>query len=100
MCQPATDSSVYTKHLGVIGFSERCLDIMINQIIDADVKLTQLYNRLVNAGLESNKRFINIKIIRPNKNLECSSLNFDQNEIQKTIIQGYQDAKDQYNNQI
>lgn len=96
MCHPKQNTSTYTKSWGIKGFGLRCLDLMTDQIEDSDVKLTLLYNKLVNAGLAPDKKYLNVKIIRPEKNLECSALEFDHEAIEKMIAQGYEDAKSQY----
>jgi NTE family protein len=95
ICQPNEDSSTFEPGSG-INFGVRCLDIMENQIIKSDVKMIQLYNKLVNAGLAPDKRYLNVHIIRPAENLPFSSLEFDHDSIMKMIDIGYEDAKKQY----
>jgi len=98
ICQPEEDSSIYTPNGSITGidFGLRCLDIMSDQTIESDVKMAQLYNKLVNAGLAPNKKYLNMKIIRPTNNLNFSALDFDHNNIMQMIDIGYQNAKDQY----
>jgi len=94
-CQPDHDSSTFEPGSG-LNFGIRCLDIMENQIVKSDIKIINLYNKLVNAGLATDKRYLNVNIIRPAENLPFSALEFDHDSIMKMIDIGYEDAKNQY----
>lgn len=94
-CSPKNNTKQY-EHSDVINFGLRCFDLMTDQNIDADLKMAELYNRLVSAGLEKNKKYLNIKVIRPYTHLDSSPLDFDPVVITNLINQGYQSAQDQY----
>lgn len=78
-------------HSAVPDVAYRSAEIMLDQIMRADVRAIGLKNRLLDAGTASYEK-INIRLIQPNKPLECDSLDFDPPKIKKMIKQGYDDA--------
>lgn len=64
----------------------RSLSIMMDEIVENDLKVCMLKNNV------DGYRKINLKIYRPSMQLEGSSLNFDPKLIKKEISLGYADA--------
>ncbi len=69
----------------------RSLGILMDEVVDNDLKLAQLYNALVVAGEREDKRFVRINVIRPAHTLTSSAMDFDAdaNELRS---RGYEDA--------
>lgn len=95
ICGPPQTTDKFND-VDVVTFGLRCFDFMTDQLVQADLKNAELYNRLVNAGLAPDKKYLNIKVIRPTQNLQINPLNFDNATIKKMIQQGYEEAKQQY----
>jgi len=70
----------------------RMMDIMLEEIIETDLKLALAYNELARHGLIPGKHYMKIRVIRPETSLPGSSLNFD-DHIQEKIERGIEDAK-------
>lgn len=70
----------------------RMLDIMTEEVVETDIKLALAYNRIAELDPDSGKKHMDIRIIRPEKGLPGSSLNFDEH-IQEKINRGWDDAK-------
>lgn len=74
----------------------RCLDFVSDQNIEADLKLAELYNQLVNLGAAPDKKYLKINVIRPTADLGVSSLTFTNADVKKMMEQGYLQANEQY----
>lgn len=74
----------------------RSFDYATSQMVESDLKITYLYNKLVSAGLAPDKRVLSIKVIRPRTDLAGSTLTFDNPTMRAHLAQGYEDAKNQY----
>lgn len=75
-----------------IDILRRSIDLMIDSIIESDIKKAELYNKLLNYENILNKRQVNINIIRPDKILLEDSFTFDPNKTQELIDIGYKKA--------
>jgi hypothetical protein len=58
---------------------------MTDEIIENDIKICQLWNRLAGLGEAPNKRIVKINIMRPKQSLPGSSLNFDHSSIMEKM---------------
>jgi predicted patatin/cPLA2 family phospholipase len=70
----------------------RTVELMNDQIIEDDLKKAMLWNKLIEHGIETPKRRINITVIRPRDVLNDDSLKFDPDEAARLQNQGYRDA--------
>lgn len=95
ICAPPKTTAVFND-VDAVTFGMRCFDFMTDQMVQSDLKIADLYNQLVDARINTEKKHINIKVIRPTANLELSPLSFDNTSIKKLIEQGYSEAKQQY----
>lgn len=93
LCSPSIDTSKYDNNSKTISLALRTIDLMTDQIVDADLKMADQYNKLVSAGLCSDKKIIKINIIRPKYDLIDDSLRFNNEDIVNMIEVGYSDAK-------
>lgn len=75
-----------------IDIAERTVDIMAEEIIENDISMALMYNRLVACGGAEGKRHIEMRIIRPDVPLRASSLKFDHDRIMAMMDAGEEDA--------
>jgi NTE family protein len=94
LCSPFMTTASYDNSSTTIKLAMRTIDLMSDEIIDADLKIAKLYNKISLIDSESGKKFITMNIIRPKANLIEDSLQFDPEQIKIMIDKGYADAKD------
>lgn len=78
------------KTLDVAG---RSLGLMADEIANADIKKAVLYNRLIDAGVETGKKRISIRLVQPMINIAEDALDFQKDECVNRMLLGYEDAK-------
>jgi len=76
-----------------IDVAMRAVSIMSDETAINDVRIALLINDLVKAGARSDKRYVKIRIFRPEKNLSDGLLEFKPEEIKEMISHGYYVAK-------
>lgn len=76
-----------------IDVAVRTLEILTDEVIENDIKVANLINELVNAGLRPDKKKISIRLIRPSSPLPGASLDFENKDIAKMIDLGLNDAQ-------
>jgi NTE family protein len=96
ICSPTATTDAYKADSKTISLALRSVDLMSDQIIVDDLTIANQYNKLVKCGCVTDKRFVDIKVVRPEKNLTENSLDFDPKLLSKMMDTGYQDAKKQY----
>lgn len=92
MCSPPKNVSGYDNNSSTIKLALRTIELMCDEITDADLKIAKLYNKIAYLDPDSGKKFIDMKIVRPDVDLVSDSLQFDKNEIKMMIDKGYKDA--------
>jgi NTE family protein len=93
---PEYDISTFDKKPNAINVLKRTLDLMSDEIMANDIDKALLYNKLVKANLASDKRYIKLNIIRPEKVLIDDSLDFSPSKIKEMMDIGYSMAKSKY----
>ena len=93
ICSPEHSTAIFDKKSATLTVALRSVDLMTDEIIDADLKKAQLYNQLALSNLEYNKRYVKINIIRPDVDLIEDSLSFNQVDIRRMMSIGYDQAK-------
>lgn len=73
----------------------RTIDILADEVMEGDLKMADLYNRLVRAGGAPGKRDVTIRVIRPTAVLVDDLLDFNPKLIASLQLAGYNDAKAQ-----
>jgi len=88
--KPAAWSTV--GQAAIPGYAIRALDLMSTEIMENDLKICSLKNRLSEAlgGIEYRK--VKVRVIRPGSELSVNSLDFDRSSINQMIELGYNDA--------
>lgn len=95
MCQPKGISRTSDKNPKVFGIAKRVIDIMMSEIIENDIEIAKLHNRLLrnNCG-DDDKKLIGINVYRPLDDLPIkSSLDFDPKKIKQSLAIGEAVAK-------
>jgi NTE family protein len=91
MTSPPSNAVDFTPTPNAIDIIVRTLDVISDEIMESDLRVTQLINRLVDAG-RIDKRKVNVRILRPKHRLPAKSLEFDQKSIRYMIDLGQHDA--------
>lgn len=91
----STDNGMSEFHgTSLVKIGPRIIDIMSEEIMLNDLSRALELNELIKNGAQiPGKRYIDIRIFRPEESLPGSSLEFDQESISKKIDIGYADAK-------
>lgn len=71
----------------------RTIELMSDQIIDDDLKKALLYNKLIEAGVDHEKRYIEFNAVRPSEILNENSLEFLPKEAKVMQLKGLLDSK-------
>lgn len=96
LCSPTSATSKYDDSSKTITLALRTVDLMTDQIVDADLQIANMYNQLVQSGGAPDKKYVNIHAIRPDNDLIDDSLRFENAEINRMIDIGYKDAISKY----
>jgi NTE family protein len=88
MIEPVTREQVKTG----AAFGMRILRLMSHEVLHNDVKMCQVYNRLIAAGLEPRKRAVLVEVVSPSEPLG-DPLDFDGDMMKRQIDLGYSDAE-------
>lgn len=91
MTSPANVIPSISTKPNAIDIIIRSLDMISDEMMESDLKVTQLINRLVDAK-RLDKRKVNIRILRPNQRLTGNSLAFNPKSIKRMIELGHRDA--------
>lgn len=91
---PEKNLSDFITDFNIFTLGPRIVDIMSEDIMLNDLDKALEINRLIKSGVNvSNKRYIDIRIFRPDKQLVKSILAFDQKFIGPMIDKGYEVAQ-------
>lgn len=74
---------------------KRSIDLSTDKIMANDVEKVEMYNKLAQAGL-TEKKYVELNIIRPENNLIEDLLDFRPFKIQEMMEKGYKDAVAKY----
>jgi len=93
LCSPEQNIQPINKNSNSIEIIKRTLDLMVESILESDIKKAQLYNRLLEHEDIKNKRKVEINIIRPDFALTSDPFIFDKKITESMINIGYITAK-------
>ena len=96
LCSPEIPSATYNENSNALKLALRAIDLMTDEIIDSDLKILLMYNKIVALDPNCGKRIIKINIIRPDIDLTDDSLDFSPDKIKEMMDIGYQMAKSKY----
>jgi NTE family protein len=87
-----------------IQYMERCLDIMLNNSLNNDIREAELINKIapedgsyIRSGQHEGKRYVPMTIIRPDTSIEVDVMDFDTYDILNMLELGYNNAKKELN---
>lgn len=87
-----------------IKYMERCLDIILNNSLNNDIREAELINGLapkggglIKEGVYEGKRYVPMTIIRPDSPIDVDILDFDTYDIKNMLELGYNNAKKELN---
>lgn len=93
ICSPESNPYKVKGSPTTLSVAKRSLDIMSDEVIAEDLKVADLWNRLVDCGAAPGKRRINIRVIRPEGVLTENSLDFSQPTVSRMWQEGYKAAQ-------
>ena len=97
LCYPTNMSNFeYGKKLSSLEIFKREVDLAIHKLAWLEVKQTKAINKLVLAGLASDKKYIKLNIICPKEELNVDSMKFDPEDAKRLQAQGFHDAKEYF----
>lgn len=91
MTSPAENPIEFSKDPNAVDVIVRSLDVISDEMMEADLRVTQLINRLVDAK-RLDKKNIKLRVLRPKYRLPAKTLEFDPKEIKYMIDLGHNDA--------
>lgn len=92
MTSPPESEPKFERDPEAIDVALRSIELMGDRIIELDVKMARLYNRLIGAGGAPEKKHITMRVIRPESVLLHNSLHFDPDDAERLQMQGYRDV--------
>lgn len=92
ICHPDNAPIKFSRTPSAIKVALRSLDIMSDELTWGDLRKAELYNRLVEAGLEGTKRKVSLRVIHPEETLLEDSLEFDKRVAESLQDKGYKAA--------
>lgn len=95
ICSPEKSAQTMPNANSIV-ILKRTIDLMVDSIIDSDIKKALLYNKILEHENIPGKRKVEINIIRPEIQLNYDSFNFDKKMIKYMIDYGYWLAKSLY----
>lgn len=80
------------SEFSVASVTHRVIDVMFDEILSSDIKMTKYINDLVLAG-GSDKRHVTVRVIRPKIHSSIHSIDFNNGVIRRLIEDGRRDAQ-------
>lgn len=93
VCSPLHRDEKKKDPKNVLDVAIRSLGAMMDEVTVNDVRMAELYNDLVSAGLKPGKKKYNIRLFQPAEDLPGDSLDFDPKLIKQKIDIGYNSVK-------
>jgi NTE family protein len=93
MTSPRYSNPSFNPDPNALSVAMRTVELMSDQIIDDDLKKALLYNKLIEAGVEHEKRHISFNVIRPSSLVNENALDFNPEEAVAIQLRGRTDAQ-------
>jgi NTE family protein len=101
-CHTRNIDGGYFPYGNLLALVDRVMDIAVNECLNADLDWAEFRNECLPSdgsvgeyGILQGQKRIKLKVIRPNRPLEVDIQNFDQEDIQRMILLGYQHGRDE-----
>lgn len=95
ICNPKTRIKKFIPNPTTVDVLKRSMDLSTDKIMANDIEKVEMYNILAQNGL-TDKKYVQLNIVRPDLNLIEDLLDFRQEKIQEMMEKGYNDAKNSY----
>lgn len=95
---PAVRDRHFIENPTTVDVLKRAIDVSTDKIMSNDIEKVEMHNKLAQAGF-SNKKFVKLKILRPDHNLIGDLLDFSPSKISEMMQKGMLDAKVKYSMQ-
>lgn len=92
---PAVRTKKFIANPTTVDVLKRSLDLSTDKIMANDIEKVEMYNQMVQLGL-TEKKYVELNIIRPETNLIEDLLDFRPEKIQEMMEKGYKDAVAKY----
>jgi NTE family protein len=89
---PQTRIKRFIENPTTVDILKRSLDLSADKILANDIEKVEMYNKLASVGI-TDKKFVQLNIIRPDYNLIEDLLDFHPDKIKEMVQKGYDDAK-------
>lgn len=97
LCYPSKMSNFeYGRKLTTVDILKREIDLAIHKLAWLEIYQVKATNKLVLAGLASDKKYIKLNIICPKEELNVDSMKFDPEDAKRLQAQGFHDAKEYF----
>lgn len=91
ICNPVVRTKKFIENPTTVDILKRSIDLSTDKIMANDIEKVEMYNLLAEKGL-TEKKYVQLNIIRPQNNLIEDLLDFRPEKIQEMMEKGYQDA--------
>lgn len=92
ICSPEMTTAPFKENSNALKLALRTIDLMTDEIINADLKTAKLYNKIAALDPSCGKKVVKLNILRPTADLTDDSLDFDNAKILEMMEKGYKDA--------
>jgi NTE family protein len=92
---PVTRTKKFIENPTTVDILKRSIDLSTDKIMANDIEKVEMYNMLAEKGL-TEKKYVQLHIIRPELNLIEDLLDFRPHKIQEMMNKGYKDAVANY----
>jgi NTE family protein len=94
LCSPSKDpGNFFSERKSALEVAARAISLMTDQIEADDLNVCLKTNELVKAGVSTDKKLIQLRVIRPNQGLTSNPLDFTPSLLKTMYNQGMADAK-------
>jgi NTE family protein len=101
-CHTRNIDGGYFPYGNLLALVDRVMDIAVNECLNADLDWAEFRNECLPSdgsvgeyGILQGQKRIKLKVIRPQRPLEVDIQNFDQEDIQRMILLGYQHGREE-----
>jgi NTE family protein len=92
---PVVRTKKFIENPTTVDILKRSIDLSTDKIMANDVEKVEMYNKMAQMGL-TEKKYVQLNIIRPENNLIEDLLDFRPFKIQEMMEKGYKDAVEKY----
>ena len=95
MCQPRTLAPKEMVGRNAVGFAQRSIDVLMAEVVENDLQICRWINRSIAAGFPTQKRQVQVRVLRPEDGFPFGPLDFPPEELAKAVERGQNRAADE-----